>query len=58
MGRMAVGMGSGYLSGALVGKSPGALTGMPDSAQDELKSVGLWAGIAKSLVPALLPQGW
>lgn len=57
MGRMAVGMGSGYLSGALVGKALGALTGMPDSAQDRLKSVGLWAGIAKSLVPALLPQG-
>lgn len=56
MGRMAVGMGSGYASGVLVGKALGALTGMPEPAQDRLKSVGLWAGIAKSLVPSLIQQ--
>jgi hypothetical protein len=35
--RISAGMGSGYLSGAIVGKVLGTLTGMPGSTQDRLK---------------------
>lgn len=53
MGRMALGMGSGYLSGAFVGRALGALMGMPTETQDKLKNIGMWAGVAKSMVPIL-----
>lgn len=48
---VAVGMGSGYLAGAIVGKALGTLMGMPESTQDRLKDTGMWAGVVKSLVP-------
>lgn len=49
--RMAAGMGSGYLSGMLVGKALGILTGMPQETQDKLKTTGMWAGVIANLVP-------
>jgi hypothetical protein len=53
MAKAAVGMGSGYLSGLLVGKGLGALTGMPEGAQDRLKQVGTYAGVVANLIPAM-----
>lgn len=55
VGRMAAGMGSGWLSGMLVGKVLSALTGMPPEAQDRLKSTGLWAGAIANMVPLAFP---
>ncbi len=51
VGRMAAGMGSGFLSGALVGKALGVLTGMPEPVQDRLKQTGMWAGVIANMVP-------
>lgn len=53
IGALAVGMGSGYISGALVGKALGALMGMPESTQERLKTTGMWAGVIKNLIPML-----
>lgn len=49
--RISAGMGTGYLSGAIVGKALGALTGMPAETQDRLKRTGLWAGVIANVVP-------
>lgn len=49
--RIAAGMGSGYLSGALVGKGLGLLMGMPESTQERLKNTGMFAGVVANLVP-------
>lgn len=49
--RIAAGMGSGYMSGALVGKALGALVGMPAPAQQRLRNMGLWAGVVSNIVP-------
>jgi hypothetical protein len=49
--RIAAGMGSGYLSGMLVGKALGLLTGMPDKSQERLKSTGMYAGLIANLIP-------
>lgn len=51
MARITAGMGSGYLSGLLIGKALGALTGMPPDQQETLKRVGLWSGVVKNIVP-------
>lgn len=51
IGRLAAGMGSGYLSGMLVGKALGTLMGMPEETQDTLKNTGLWAGVVANIVP-------
>jgi hypothetical protein len=51
IGRVAAGMGSGFVSGALVGKALGVLLGMPQSTQNRLKQTGQWAGIVSNLVP-------
>lgn len=51
MGLMTAGMGSGYMSGLLVGKMLGGLMGMPEETQDRLKNVGMWAGLVKNIVP-------
>jgi len=53
IGRMAAGMGSGYASGVVVGKALGALLGMPEEAQDRLKSTGMWAGIVANAIPII-----
>lgn len=49
--RITAGMGTGYLSGALVGKTLGLLTGMSDSMQEKLKNTGLWAGVVQNVIP-------
>ena len=49
--RLTAGMGSGYISGAIVGKGLSALTGMPEETQNLLKNTGLFAGIIANLVP-------
>jgi hypothetical protein len=49
--RISAGMGSGYLSGAIVGKALGALMGAPEPVQDRLRQTGMWAGIVANLVP-------
>lgn len=49
--RIAAGMGSGYLSGAIVGQVLGGLAGAPESVQDRLKSLGLWAGVVQGVLP-------
>lgn len=51
MARVAAGMGSGYVSGAIVGKGLGLLLGMPEATQERLKNTGMWAGIVANLVP-------
>jgi len=48
---IAVGAGSGYLSGAVVGRALGALAGLPNSAQKRLQDVGLWSGVLVRVVP-------
>ena len=49
--RIAVGMGSGYASGMLVGKALGALAGLRPEAQQSLQSAGTWAGFISNVVP-------
>jgi hypothetical protein len=51
IGRMAAGMGAGYLSGMLVGKALGALAGMPEQTQNTLKNTGMYAGLISDLIP-------
>jgi len=51
VGRIAVGMGSGYLSGMLVGKTLGALAGVSPDVQKKLQQTGVWAGMLKTIVP-------
>lgn len=53
MGRLASGMGAGYVSGAIVGKVLGALTGMPEGTQNLLKRTGMYAGLVNAVVPRL-----
>jgi hypothetical protein len=56
MAMVAAGMGSGYLSGAIVGKALGALLGTSEETQDKLKNIGLWSGVVKNVVPILFRQ--
>lgn len=49
--RIAIGMGSGYVSGKVVGDALGWMFAAPDSVQEKLKNTGMWAGVVKSLVP-------
>jgi hypothetical protein len=51
--RISAGMGSGYLSGAIVGKALGALVGMPEETQDKLKNIGVFSGIIANVVPLI-----
>ena len=53
MGNLAARMGAGYLSGALVGAALGALTGLPADTQLTLARTGMYAGLARALVPRL-----
>ena len=53
MARLGAHMGAGYLSGALVGSALGILTGLPQGAQDTLKSTGAYMGILNLVVPKL-----
>lgn len=51
--RMAVGMGSGYASGSLVGRTLGALMGLPEPAQQQIIRSGTFAGAIRGIVPRL-----
>ena len=46
-----MGMGTGYMSGLLVGKALGAMMGMPKDTQDKLKTTGMWAGVIANIIP-------
>lgn len=54
--RIGVGMGTGYVSGALVGKALGVLAGMPPETQQQLQQTGMWAGILTNVVPMLFSK--
>jgi hypothetical protein len=56
--RVAVGMGSGYASGLLVGKALGGLFGVSDRAQQVLRQSGAAAGIIRSMVPLVYSGGF
>lgn len=49
--RMAVGMGSGYMSGSLVGGVFGSLMGLPQQTRDRLVQAGTFAGTVRSMLP-------
>lgn len=49
--RIGIGMGSGYMSGLVVGKTLGALAGLRPEAQQQLQQAGVWAGILSNVVP-------
>ncbi len=49
--RIAMGAGSGYVSGLLVGKTLGALAGLSEQAQQSLQRAGIWAGVLKNTIP-------
>ena len=49
--RIAAGAGSGYLSGALVGKALGAVFGLSSDTQKKLRQTGALAGIIGNVVP-------
>ena len=51
MAKITAGIGSGYLSGLLVGKTLGALMGMPESVQSRLRRTGMYAGAIANVVP-------
>ena len=51
VGRVAIGLGSGYLSGALVGNVMGKVLGLKPQYQDILKRTGALAGLVKGLTP-------
>jgi hypothetical protein len=51
VGRIAVGMGTGWASGMLVGKTLGALAGLTPETQGKLQQAGMWAGILSNVVP-------
>jgi len=51
--RVAVGMGSGYVSGAFVGKALGVLAGAPPGVQSKLRQTGMYAGVLLNVVPML-----
>jgi len=53
MGRLAMGMGGGYLSGAMVGAALGVLAGMPEDSQKRLAQTGEYLGLVKELLPHL-----
>ena len=51
IGRIAVGMGSGAVSGMLVGKALGALAGLTPKAQEGIQNAGIFAGLVSNIVP-------
>lgn len=51
IGRVTAGMGTGYLSGSLVGKALGIMLGMPAQTQDKMKQTGMWAGAIANMLP-------
>jgi len=53
MGRLAAGMGAGYLSGAMVGGALGLLARISPETQNRLRQAGMVAGMVQTLVPKL-----
>jgi len=53
LGRLAMGAGAGYATGALVGAVLGALTGLPPDVQNSLRNSGALVGVVQTAVPAL-----
>jgi hypothetical protein len=51
IGRIAVGMGSGAVSGMMVGKVLGALAGLKPEAQQGLQRGGIMAGLLTNIIP-------
>lgn len=51
VGRIAAGMGSGWVSGMLVGKTLGALAGLRPESQEKLQQTGMWAGVLSNVIP-------
>jgi len=51
LGRLTAGMGTGYVAGALFGKALGSIFGLPQKAQDILKTTGVVAGVINALTP-------
>ena len=51
VGRIAMGMGSGAISGMLVGKALGALAGLTTEAQQGIQRAGIMAGLLSNIVP-------
>lgn len=49
--RVAMGAGAGWLSGALVGQTLGALAGLRPEQQKKLQEAGLWGGLLTQVVP-------
>lgn len=49
--KIAVGVGSGYESGMLVGQTLGALAGLKPEHQKTLQQIGTWSGLLTSVVP-------
>jgi len=56
VGRIAAGMGAGYMSGALVGRGLGILMGMPQPTQERLKQTGAMAGFISAIIPKAFGQ--
>lgn len=55
IGRIAIGMGSGAVSGMIVGKTLGAIAGLTPEAQQRLQEAGLIAGLVRNVVPLAFP---
>jgi hypothetical protein len=53
MGRMAVGLGGGYVSGLIAGRALGAIFGVPDSTQKVLRQSGAVAGLLRAVIPPM-----
>ena len=51
--RVGIGMGSGWASGLLVGKTLGALAGVTPQTQKALQAAGVFAGLIRGTVPRL-----
>jgi len=51
--RIGLGMGSGWASGMLVGKTLGALAGLRPESQKKLQQAGVWAGLLTNVVPMI-----
>lgn len=51
VGRLAIGMGSGYASGWIAGKALGAIFGVSDRSQEIIRRSGAAAGLLRAVIP-------
>lgn len=54
MARVAMGAGSGLVSGLIVGKTLGLLAGLNQNGQERLQELGIWHGALRNTVPQAL----